>query len=209
MNFRATPSPDLIVSQTPAGSACCVWHDGLRSYVLSAAHVVDGQPEGSAVQWLGGGAIGMGTTLAPALSFIEADGGVLDAALIAIKDFGPFQNRADYPWGLPIMPRTSFSTIRSVVICGKFGLVFATFAGEVAAGRIIDGRRYGPLLAFRYDTPDPTMRGDSGSAVLSLPEGMLVAMHLGKDADNQRSLGVAAADIVEVFGLHLGIQLRP
>ncbi len=210
MSFRAVPSPDLIVSHIAVGSACCVWRDGLRSYVLSAAHVVANLPEGTPVQWLSGNAIGLGTTLPVTLSFIQANGGVLDAALIEIKNIGPFQNPTDYPWGTPVMPRSLLATVRSVVICGKFGQVFATFAGVIAAGRVLDGRRYGPLLKFRYDSPNPTLRGDSGAPVISLPEGMLVGMHLGKDADNQHSLGVAAHDILDAFGSQLpGFQLRP
>jgi hypothetical protein len=192
------------------GSACCVWQDGLSSYVLSAAHVVGGLGEAAGIQWMGvSGELGLGQTLEPSLYWMSSHGGDLDAGLVRVSVAGPFAHSFGYPWAHRVMSWDAIDSIRSVIICGKFGQVFATFDGKVAPGTVFAGHRHGRLLRLRYDSA-ATLGGDSGSPIISLPEGMLVGMHVARDVNPLFSLAVAADDVVHTFLPRLpGFRLRP
>lgn len=187
-----------------------MWRDGLRKYVLSAAHVVHGAGP-QAVHWISGSQIGFGVTVDPDLCWLSVDGGRLDAGLTAIRVSGPFGSSAGYPWANQVMTWHEIDSVRSVRICGRSGEVFATFVDKVAAGLTFDGmpHRYGRLLRCRYDFAR-TEPGDSGAAVISLPEGKLLGMHVAKSADLRYSYAVAAIDVLETFATKLpGFGLRP
>ncbi len=210
MAFEIVPSPNVFVDLESAGSACCVWKDGLRSYMLSASHVLADQPEGAAILWKGViGGTGLGQILDPSFYWMSSHGGQLDAGLAAITNEGPFATSVGYPWGQQVMSWEAIDSVRSVIVCGKRGSRFARFTDKVT-GRHEDHRLLGRLLRFRFDTDD-TEHGDSGAPVISLPEGMLVGMHIGVDnIDPRFSLAVAAADIQEAFAQRLpGFALRP
>lgn len=210
--FQIGRSPDVLVQAQPMGSACCIWRDGLRSYVLSAAHVLGGLAEGSGVQWIDtAGTLGLGQTIDPSLYFMEGNGGPLDAGLASVSVAGPFSTSFGYPWASRIMSWDAIDSVRSVIICGKFGQVFATFEEKVPPGpaTMVDGRSNGRLLRLRYDDVS-TIGGDSGAPVISLPEGMLMGMHIAREANRLFSLAVAAVDIQEAFRARLpGFELRP
>ena len=96
--FEIIPSPDVLVLSESMGSACCVWRDGLHTYVLSAAHVVGGLPEGSGIQWIGlSGMLGLGQTVDPSLYWIQFKGDALDAGLVSVSVAGPFGLTSGYP----------------------------------------------------------------------------------------------------------------
>ena len=209
--FNLRPSPDVLVDLEVRGSACCVWQDGLRSYVLSAAHVIESTQEGEGRQWFDGVQAGLGLTVAPELYWLHVAGGRLDAGLASIRISGPFGSPFGYPWAGQVMTWNEIDSIRSVRICGRSGEVFATFQNKVQPGRQFDGipHRYGRLLRFRYDFKQ-TLKGDSGAPVISLPEGKLVGMHVAASADRMFSFAVAAIDILETFAARLpGFRLRP
>ena len=105
MSFGIGRSPGVLIDQHSAGSACCVWRDGLQSYVLTAAHVVAHLAEGSVIGWraIAGDLSGFGQALGPSLCWLPANGGELDAAPIPISVAGPFAAIGDYPWGNRIM----------------------------------------------------------------------------------------------------------
>ena len=210
--FNAVPSPNVLVMGESKGSACCVWQDGLASYVLSAAHVFDGAVAGAPVQWLGGSTLGFGQKLAGNLYWMPVEGGLLDAGLATISSAGSFGSPSQYPWAGHVMEWHEIPGVRSVVICGKRGIVFATVDDQLAAGtRRIPGTSsfYGRLVRLRYDNAS-TFGGDSGAAVISLPEGKLLGMHIGRDLDKQFSLAVPAADVRDTFGkTFFGFHLRP
>ena len=208
--FQLTPSPNVLVQAQPKGSACCVWQDGLHTYLVSAAHVVAGLPEGAGIQWIdNSGTLGLGVTVRPDLYWMKVAGGVLDAGLVRVSTPGPFASSTGYPWAQRVLSWEAIASVQSVIICGKFGQVFATRVEPLPAGRVIHGRTYGRLLRFRYDSR-ATLGGDSGSPVISLPEGMLVGMHVARDSDPLFSLAVAADDIRSAFLQQLpGFELRP
>ena len=210
--FNAVPSPNILVLGAPQGSACCVWKDGISSYVLSAAHVFEGHGPDTAVQWIGGGSVGFGLTTSRDLYWMAVPGGLLDAGLARITGMGVFAGTTHYPWAGQVMEWHEIPSVRSVVICGKFGIVFSTFHSQLAAGaRTIPDTSdtYGRLVRLRYDTGS-TMDGDSGAAILSLPEGKLVGLHIGRDIDRRFSLAVPAADVRDTFKQKLfGFELRP
>lgn len=212
MGFSIVPSPEVLVQAVPLGSSCCVWRDGLREYMLSAAHVVGDLPEGSAIQWISlAGQVGLGTTVDPSLYWITTQGGAMDAGLVAISSPGPFSFPSSYPWGGQVMEwhELDFIKGRPVIICGKSGQTFGTFEGKRPAGQIIGGRIRGRLLRCRYDHA-PSVGGDSGAVVLSLPEGKVIGVHIAKDADERFSLAVPACDVLEAFEQRLpGFHLRP
>jgi hypothetical protein len=213
MGFNAVPSPDLFIDGSPAGSVCCVWEDSLsRQYILSAAHVVAGLPSGTPIVWIGGNALqGDGLTLGPELYWMATDGGELDAGPVSIRTAGPFSTTAAYPWAQQVMSWTTVDSVRSVIVCGKFGQRFATFDCKLPPGEVIGRHVYGRLLRFKFDN-STTHPGDSGAPIISLPEGMLIGMHvdLRTDFDGQFSLAVAAADIAEAYAFPLpGFKLRP
>lgn len=214
-NARFLRSPDVVVPGGLKGSACCVWRDGLRSYVLTAAHVAGAEPEGSVVTWIGlvDGVTGQGTALNSELSWVAMQGGQLDASLLAVGTLGPFGSTLSYPWAAPIMAWDVIESpaVRSVVVCGKHGLVFATFDRKLPPGDTFGGRVHGRLLRFRFDA-GRTLGGDSGAPIMSLPEGMLIGMHIAERLEdgNRYSLAVAAADVLAAYIFKLpGFGLRP
>lgn len=207
-------SPGVFVDSQPAGSACCVWRDGLRTYVLTAAHVVAPLAESSIVEWRSqsGDASGFGQTLDSSFHWVPVDGGNLDAAPIPIASAGPFASAAGYPSGSRIVEWSDILDSQEVMVCGKHATRFATLDRRVGAGQVSDlsGHVHGRLLRFRFDDIQ-TMPGDSGCPVISMPEGLLIGMHLGLDSADQRfSLAVSAADVRNAFFFRLpGFDLRP
>jgi hypothetical protein len=209
--YHLGPSPDLLIQLESTGSACGVWRDGLRTYVLSAAHVVATAAEGEAVHWIASGKVGFGITVDPSLAWLPVAGGRLDAGLASIRVGGPFGATSTYPWAGEVMAWHEIDSVKSVRICGHSGEVFATFVDKVPAGLQFSGipHRYGRLLRCRYDYRR-TEPGDSGAPVISLPEGKLMGMHVATSKDRLFSYAVPAIDILDTFGPKLpGFRLRP
>jgi hypothetical protein len=139
--------------------------------------------------------------------WLPVRGGRLDAGLIRIDDPGPFRGGGPYPRGQGVLPFDGITTDLVVEICGKHGRTTARFDKHIAAGLDFQGHRHGRLLRFRFLVGE-TDPGDSGAAVVSMPEQMLVALHIARDG--ARSLAVPAADIREAFGaLRFGFDVRP
>jgi hypothetical protein len=213
MSFGIGRSPGVFIDQRSAGSACCVWRDGLRTYVLTAAHVVAGLAEGSVIGWRSavGEPAGFGQTLDPSLYWLAANGGELDAAPVPISVAGPFAMTREYPWANRIMAWNEIPDSLQAIVCGQHGPRFAAFDRRVPPGEPgPSGHSHGRLLRFRLDDI-PTMPGDSGCPVIALPEGSLVGLHVGLDrADRRFSFAVAAADVRNAFFFELpGFDLRP
>jgi hypothetical protein len=213
MSFNIATSPYLYVNGVPTGSACCVWRDGQSSYVLSAAHVLGGLTPGTPVSWYGlaDGTFGHGVTLEPDYYWRPVPGGDLDAGLALVSQPGPFGTSDGYPWGFPVAQWPGVSDHESVAICGKSGPVFATFDATLSAGISIHNHQYGRLLQFRYDRKE-TEGGDSGSPIVSLPDGMLVGMHVAIHTVGgiDYSWAVSAEDILNAYAPSLpGFALRP
>ncbi len=209
--FSLAPSPDILVDGSPSGSACCVWRDGLLDYVLTAAHVLEAAAPDAAVAWAGiDGSVGYGQTSQSHPYWVAVAGGNLDAGLVTISEPGPFASSSAYPWGSPPLAWADVDQVASVMICGKYSQVYATFDRRIAAGELVESHRYGRLLQFRFDGAT-TRPGDSGAAVISLPEGMLVGMHVARhtDGDVSYSWVVSADDILMTFGGLPGFRLRP
>ena len=208
MNIIA--SPTVCVLGQPCGSASGVWLDGSNhKYLLTAAHVLSPFPPFSATQWVSAsGETGGGQTLDGTFNWTTTNGGLLDAGLIAIQDEGPFGSESSYPWGTP--PAASPPS-GSVVICGMNGPVFATFTGWEPPGVKFDGdtRPHGRLMKFSYDS-GATRPGDSGGAVIALPEGTIVGVHVGEQTKTQTAWAVYIEDIVDNFAPLLpGFRPRP
>lgn len=206
-------SPNLMIGFEPAGSACGVWRDGLSSYVLSAAHVLDNLPVATPIGWLSANPFesGSGATLDPSMVWLPVEGGRLDAALVRIENLGPFRIGGPFPTGFRVLPAATLSPGLVVTICGKHGLEPARFRDILPAGDEFNGRRHGRLLRFEFETDSMTDPGDSGAAILTEPEGMLVGMHIALRTNGGRfSLAVPADDVRDTFGLFLpGFTLRP
>jgi hypothetical protein len=202
--FNLVTSPSIYVDGTLAGSAAGVWTDGAANlYVLSAAHVVGGVPPHTPVQWLSlDGSVGVGQTVDAELTWLQMQGGGrLDAGLVRIVDAGPFASSEDYPWASEIAPLAEVHHIESVVICGKSGPVAAVFDRVIPAGQAFPaGRVHGRLLQFRYEFGE-TQPGDSGGAVISLPEGRLVGIHVAEHlaAGVSYAWAIAAEDMFDAF----------
>jgi hypothetical protein len=211
-SFNLATSPSVYVDGRLSGSATCVWRDGIaRTFVLSAAHVID-VPAHTPIEWLTlDGDVGGGQTLDSALMWMPSGGGDLDAALVGISDPGPFGKASAYPWASDIVSWADVDALASVVICGRSGPVPATFDRKLAPGQQFSGHRHGRLLQLRYDFSQ-TQPGDSGGAVISLPEGRLVAMHVAEhtEAGVSYAWAVAADDILIAFRTPFpGFELRP
>lgn len=214
MAFNLATSPSIFVDGAPFGSAAGVWQDGAANlYVLSAAHVIDGVPGHTPVQWMAlDGTVGGGQTVDASLTWLDMPDGLLDAGLMRILDGGPFDASDEYPWASLIAPFDEIAHVRSVLICGKSGPVPAVFDCVVPPGRVFPaGRRHGRLLQFRYDFGE-TQPGDSGGAVISMPEGKLVGVHVAEhvEAGAPYAWAVAADDICQAFATPLpGFAVRP
>jgi hypothetical protein len=214
MAFNLATSPSIFVDGRLTGSAAGVWRDAADNlYVLSAAHVVDGVPAHAAVQWLSlGGSVGAGQTVDDGLTWLPTDGGALDAGLVRIVDAGPFDTAFEYPWASDVASFDEAAHVASVVICGKSGPVPAVFDRVIPAGRIFPaGRRHGRLLQFRYGFGE-TQPGDSGGAVISMPEGRLLGVHVAEhfEAGTPFAWAVPAEDIRDAFvGPLPGFSVRP
>lgn len=193
------------------GSASCLWKDGSgRRYVISAAHVVGHLSDNSPVLWVGiNGEIGTGFTMAPGFYWKRVDDGDLDAGPVLVQEPGPFAFAASYPWGAPVESVNQIRPDESVGICGKWGLVFATFAGLGPERAFFNGHVHSRLLRFRYDpaseqldaSHDMTDPGDSGAPIVSMFDGALLAIHVAREiTGNERfSLGVPAEDVLAAF----------
>ncbi len=207
-------SPTVFVDGAPMGSASCVWVAGsLTTYVLTAAHVVDAAPAHTPIQWMTpDGDTGDGRTVEAHLNWIPVDGGLLDAGLISVDEPGPFGIFGDYPWASSILGFDKVIPGTSAVICGRSQPVFCTFDGLERPGRLFSLQRHGRLLRFTFDSAE-TVGGDSGAPVISLPEGMLIGMHVGErvEPDGRRfAWAVAATDIQNEFEKVMpGFSLRP
>jgi hypothetical protein len=201
-------SPDVMVGFSSAGSACCVWRDGAGDYIATAAHVLTGVPAGTRMRWISNdlSTSGGGTPLTSSL-WLPVPGGRLDAGLVRIDDPGPFRDGGPYPSGAPLLGWEAIANGLVVQICGKHGVTTAEVSAKVPAGLDFKGHVHGRLVQFRF-LHGETDAGDSGAAVISLPEQMLVGMHVARDGT--RSLAVPAEDIRDAFGaLMSGFDLRP
>lgn len=212
MGFSFARSPDVLVDFQSAGSSSCVWEDGLATYVLSAAHVFDQAGQAPLVQWLDEDfAIGSGVLLA-SLLWEETMDGLLDAGIVRIEDAGPFRIGGSYPCGSEILEWDAITENLVVEICGKHGTRVGESVRKRAAGLEFSGHRHSRLLMFRL-TNGETRDGDSGAAVVSMPEGMLVGHHITLHHDALGvpfSVVVPAADVRDVLGARLGaFRLRP
>ena len=207
-------SPDVMVGFDSVGSACCVWRDALSTYLLSAAHVFTDVQDGTRIRWLSPDltASGSGTPLLSRL-WLPMPGGELDAGLVQIDDPGPFRVGGLYPKSEQILSWHGIGEGTVVQICGTHGSPVATFARKRPAGDAFKGHTHGRLLQFRFIESFTTSPGDSGAAVISLPEGLLVGMHIVLHRDEQgvpHSLVVPAEDIRDTFGALLpDFGLRP
>jgi hypothetical protein len=214
VSFNLVESPYMFVNGELSGSACCVWVDGAgRTYVLSAAHVIDRVPGHTPIEWLTlDGNTGGGQTLEPTDSWIAVPGGELDAGLVEIGNTpGPFGNGGSYPWASSVVTWDEITVGRSVVICGKSRPIFATVANPIPfpPGEFFSNHTHGRLLRLAYDSHE-TAPGDSGGAVISLPEGKLLGMHVGIDPTQKYAWAVAAADVEEILSVPFpGLSLRP
>lgn len=214
MSSSFAPSPNVLVDFASAGSACGVWRDALTTYVLSAAHVFEGAGPSPIVQWLSLdlASSGGGVLIADELWEDLPGGGELDAALVRVTEPGPFESGGRYPHGSQILGWHALEPGLIVQICGKHGTVTAQLTRKLPAGETFEGHVHGRLLqcAFLDGHTDP---GDSGAAVISMPEGMLVGMHITRDIDaldRQSSLAVAAEDVRTTLGrLRPGFDVRP
>jgi hypothetical protein len=210
--FNLGVSPAIYVDGVRSGSAAGVWRDGeSRTYVLSAAHVIDRVPPHTPIQWMHQGVVGGGQTVETALLWVPMDGGFLDAGLVSLDRPGPFGMTGSYPWASDVMSWSAINHLTSVVICGKSGVVQATFDRSLPAGQPFSEHRHGRLLQFRYDFGQ-TQPGDSGGAVIALPEGTLVGVHVAEhvEAGLEYAWAVPAVDIQEVFAhLRPGFEPRP
>jgi len=198
----------------PAGSACCVWRDALTTYVLSAAHIFKDIEEDTRVQWISADAASSGGGR-PVLSrrWLPMMGGELDACLVEMDDPGPFRIGGSYPKAEAILPWHAVTERTVVQIWGKHGAVTAQLAKRRNHGDEFEDHVHGRLLQFRFLESVMTSPGDSGAPVISVPEAMLVGMHIVLYHDEHHipySLVVAAEDIRETFGALLsGFDLRP
>lgn len=204
---RVIESPDLMIGFRSAGSACCVWRDGAGEYVATASHVLTAMTATDRMRWISNDLLsGSGTPLIDE-TWLPVPGGRLDAGLIRIDDPGPFRPDGPYPSGTGILPLTAMTSSLVVEICGKHGRTTARFDGHVDAGFTFRGHRHGRLLRFSFLAGE-TDPGDSGAAVLSMPDQMVVGMHIAREGSH--SFAVPAADIREAFGaLRFGFNLRP
>lgn len=210
MAFSFVRSPDVLVDFQSAGSASGVWEDGLATYVLSAAHVFDQAGQAPLVQWLDDDfSIGSGVLLASHL-WAETTDGLLDAGIVRVEDAGPFRMGGSYPYGSEILEWDAITENLVVEICGKHGTRVGDSVRKRAAGLEFGGHRHSRLLLFRLNNGE-THDGDSGAAVISMPEGMLVGHHITLHRDARGvpfSVVVAAADVRDVLGDRLG-AFRP
>ena len=212
-DFELIESPNLLVDLVAAGSACCVWHTALSAYIVTAAHVVEGAPPGTPVLYRSadGTAQGMGAARSD-LAWLPMQGGQLDGGLVEIGDEGPFRAGGEYPRGSRILSWEGTRPDMVVQICGKHGMETARCLRKWPAGEVFENRRHGRLIEFRVLGGLATDPGDSGAAIISLPEGMLVGMHIAafREAGATHTLAVAAEDIRETFSALLpGFDLRP
>lgn len=201
-------SPDIMVGYRSTGSACAVWRDGGGEYVATAAHVVDDAGPGVPMRWISADLSSSGHGIAlTAEAWLPVPGGRLDAGLIRIQHPGPFRRGGAFPGGQSVLPFRAITAGLIVEICGKHGRTVAMFDGHIHAGLEFMGRRHGRLLRFRFidGATDP---GDSGAAIVSPSDHMLVGMHIAREGFH--SFAVPAADIQEAFGaLRFGFDLRP
>jgi Trypsin len=209
--FSLAPSPDILIDGSPSGSACCVWRDGLLQYVLTAAHVLEHASPDAAIVWVGiDGAVGYGQLSKAHPYWAAVEGGVQDAGLITVSELGSFASPSAYPWGSSPVAWRDAHRARSVMICGKYSQVYATFDRRLVGSNPVQSHVYGRLLQFRFDG-STTRPGDSGAPVISLPEGTLVGMHVVHHVDGpeQYSWVVSADDIMTTLGGLSGFRLRP
>jgi len=212
MSFSFAESPNVLVDFQSMGSACGVWEDGLATYVVSAAHVFDQAGSEPLVQWVDGSFnIGSGVLRADLL-WQSTSAGPLDAGIVRIEDPGPFRLGGDYPYGSDILEWDAITEDLVVKICGKHGTRLAGSVRKQNGGLVFENHRHGRLLIFPLMDGE-TLPGDSGAAVVSMPEGMLVGHHVTLHHDDQGiacSVVVPAADVRDLFRDRLGaFEPRP